>query len=155
METTIPKKTKAPHQIEKVEKIIYNPRIIIKETTHIDVLRISDEEEFTRIDFIYTAPKRYTNGGWVQMHPDCFIRPCGSSTQLKLVKAVNIPIAPSKYFFKKINEVLCYTLYFPALPTGTTSIDIIESESFDENWFNFYGVSLEQIKSDRIQVNNN
>jgi hypothetical protein len=155
METTIPKKTKAPHQIEKIEKIIYNPRIVIKKSTHIDLLSISEEEGFTRIDFIYTAPKRYTNGGWVQMHPDCFIRPCGSSTQLKLVKAVNIPIAPTKYIFKKINEVLCYTLYFPALPSGTTAIDIIESESPGENWFNFYRVSLERIKSGKIQVNNN
>ena len=69
METTIPKKTKAPHQIEKIEKIIYNPRIVIKKSTHIDLLSISEEEEFTRIDFI----KYQSNAHKIQSIDICLI----------------------------------------------------------------------------------
>ena len=142
--------------IKELQKVIYNPIVAKPMSKHVEALRIvTDEEGLTRIDFLYKAPSYYINGGWVQMNRHCFIRPCGSNTKLTLVKAVNIPLAPVKHYFRKCGEILCYTLYFPALPKGTNSIDIIEAEGPGGNWFNFYGVSLEKIKSEKIIVNTN
>jgi hypothetical protein len=151
METTI----KTP-KIKEIEKVIYNPFVKIHVEKKVEILAMrSDKENLLRIDFIYQAPSYYHNGGWIQMSPDCFIRPCGSSTKLKLVKEENIPLAPTKHFFKAKNSILSYSLYFPALPENTTSIDIIECEGPGGNWFNFYGVSMETVKERKIQVNIN
>jgi hypothetical protein len=140
--------------VKELQKVIYNPSVKKKLSNHIETLRIdTDAEGLTRIDFLYRAPHYYINGGWVQISRHTFIRPCGSDKKLTMVKAVNIPIAPTKHFFKKSNEILCYTLYFPALPKGTSSIDIIEAEGPGGNWFNFYGVSVEKIRSEKIIVN--
>jgi hypothetical protein len=151
METT----TKTPKILE-IEKVIYNPFVKINVEQKLEILAIrSDKENLLRIDFLYKTPSFYENGGWIQMSPDCFIRPCGSTTKLKLVKAENIPLAPSKHFFKTNKDILSYSLYFPALPEDTTSIDIIEYEGPGSNWFNFYGVSLETVRERKIQVSIN
>ena len=84
----------------------------------------------------------------------CFIRPCGSDLKLHLVKAINIPIAPQKYHFSHCGEILTYTLYFPGLPENTRSIDIIENTLPGNDWFNFFGVSIDTVKNEKINVNN-
>ena len=141
-------------EIKEEEKIIFSPIITHKSNSSPDVLRIENDEEFTRIDFIYQARSYYINGGWVQISKDTFIRPCGSESKFKLLKAVNITIAPVKHYFKSTKELLCYTLYFPALPKGTSKIDIIESETPGENWFNFFGVSMERVRTEKLIVGN-
>lgn len=137
-----------------LEKIIFNPKTNYEAGANVEVLRIDLEDDFTRIDFIYYAKPYYENGGWVQLRGDTFIKPVGSDLKLKLVKAINIPITPIKHFFKTTNDMLCYTLYFPAIPSGTKSIDIIEFDGNGENWFNLYDVSLEKVKSQVIQIGN-
>lgn len=150
------KRTKEMPSVKELQKVIFNPKVTKQLPENVEALRIdTDESGLTRIDFIYHAPAFYENGGWVQMSKHCFIRPCGTNLKLTLVKAINIPITPRKYFFRKKGEILCYTLLFPPLPKGTTSIDIIESQGPGGDWFNFFGVSLEKIKSQQIMVNNN
>lgn len=148
-------KLKEP-KIKKQEKYIFNPAIYHNTITLAKVMRIEISEKFTIIDFVYHPPKYYGNGHWVRVHKEIFIRPIGSDFKYTLVKAVNIPIAPNRHFFKSANEVLYFTLYFPALPKETSEIDIIESNSSKniENWFNFYGVSLQNSKAE-IVINNN
>ncbi|MFM7981073.1 MAG: hypothetical protein ACKPKO_17320, partial [Candidatus Fonsibacter sp.] len=34
---------------------------------HMGIEKISLDDDFTRIDFVYIAPKQYINGGWIQM----------------------------------------------------------------------------------------
>jgi hypothetical protein len=88
--------------------------------------------------------------------PDSFIRPVNTDSKMPLVKVVNIPIAPGKHFFHHRDMALYYTLYFPALPKDVKAIDIIEKEAArPNNYFNFYGVSLERIASEIIKVNQN
>jgi hypothetical protein len=70
------------------------------------------------------------------------------------LKAVNIPIAPQKHFFKRCGELLQYTLYFPGLPQETQSIDIIERDVTNGTWFNFYGVSVNKIRTEALYVDN-
>lgn len=141
-------------KIKESEKIIFSPIITHKNSYCPDLLKMEIDEEFTRIDFIYYARSYYINGGWIQISKDTFIRPCGSESKFKLLKAVNIPIAPVKHYFKSTKDILCYTLYFLALPKGITKIDIIESETHGGNWFNFFGVLMEKVRTEKLIVGN-
>ena len=96
-------------------------------------------EAYTRIDFNYTAPDYYVNGGWIQMHPQAYIRPVGTNTTYTLVKTINIKLNPSKTYFKHCGQRHTFTLFFPALPEGTEAIDIIEKEA-PGTYFNFYNI---------------
>lgn len=139
-------------KVDKLEKVVFNPMVKHQTNGHPEVLRIENEAEFTRIDFIYYAKPYYLNGGWVGIAGDTFIRTVSTKERLTLVKAVNIPITPSRHFFKSTKEFLCYTLYFPPVPKGTKSIDIIEGLGGDNSWFNFYGVSMDTVRKERIIV---
>ena len=132
------------HEVNEIEKTIYSPVVIDKTAEGICIHRLLCNDELTRIDFIHYASPIYENGGWVKIERGCFIRPNDSSDKLTLVQAVNIPYAPNKHYYGNKNDFLCYTLYFPPIPKGTKSIDIIESELGGGNWFNFYGVDIEQ-----------
>lgn len=100
---------------------------------------IEATEEYTRIDFIYRSPKKYVNGGWIQMDAGAYIQPVNSNIKYGLIKAIGIPIAPKKHYFQRQGEYHTYTLIFPALPKNTTQINIIEKEA-PGTFFNFYGV---------------
>ena len=136
------------------ELLVFNPIVTYSESDLIEVMRISEEDDLTRIDFLYEAPNYYKKGGWVSMEASCFIRPAGSTKKLPLVKACNIALAPSKHYFKKCGELLAYTLYFPKLPEGVEVIDIIEHEGTCGNWFNFYGVEMKRVHRSLIYVEN-
>ncbi len=147
---------KSPKKIVETETIIYNPMVKISRESTLEILAIRHQKDhLIRIDFLYHASPIYVNGGWVQMSPDCFIRPINTTQKYKLVKAENIPIAPTKHYFKSSRDILSYSLYFPAMPENTTSIDIIEDESHGQNWFNFYGVSMQTVRTRRLKVMNN
>lgn len=141
-------------KIKELEKVVYNPKVkqLPAHDTDFKIMRIEIEENYTRIDFIYC------NGrfAWVQIDPKSFIRPVGSQIKYPLIKAQGIPLTPRKHFFNNVNETLYYTLYFAALPQGVTEIDIIEKEvnTPGHNFFNFYGVSMERVRKDRIEVGN-
>jgi hypothetical protein len=104
--------------------------------SEIQVKKIELTENYTRIDFLYTAPDYYVNGGWVNVEKETFIRPVGSNAEFRLVYTNNIPFAPLKHFFRRSGETLMYTLIFPALPKDTKAIDIIENEESRDS-FNF------------------
>jgi hypothetical protein len=81
--------------------VFKNPISQYTPSEHMGIEKISLDDDFTKIDFVYIAPKQYINGGWIQMDSGCFIRPIGSEIRYKIVSAVNIPLAPSKYYFKR------------------------------------------------------
>lgn len=105
------------------------------------VKSIDATSEYTRIDFIYKSSMIYDNGGWIQIDPNSYIQPVGSTTQYKLVKAIGIPLMPLKYYFKRQGEYYTYTLIFPPLPKDTKSIDIIEKLA-PGTYFNFFNVDF-------------
>lgn len=141
-------------KVKEFEKVIYNPMVKHQTNGHPEILRIQMDAEFTIIDFIYYPDPKYINGGWVQIYNETFIRPVDSDQRLKLAKAITIPIAPTKHYFKSTKEFLCYTLCFPPLPKNTSYIDIIEGVGGSERWFNFYGVAMERVKTERIVAGN-
>ena len=142
MEITMPTKNTEEQQAELFEVQINKTRWLNPDADYSDKLSIRSIEltdAYTRIDFYYKAPDYYVNGGWIQMHPLSFIRPAGSNMRYSLFKAVNIPLAPDKLYFKRCGQHHSYTLYFPALPKDTKTIDIIEREA-PGTFFNFYNI---------------
>lgn len=142
MEITMPTKNIEEQQAELFEVQINKIRWLNPDADYSDKLSIKSIEltdAYTRIDFYYKSPDYYVNGGWIQMHPLSFIRPAGSDTRYSLFKAVNIPLAPDKLYFKHCGQHHSYTLYFPALPKDTKAIDIIEREA-PGTFFNFYNI---------------
>ncbi len=125
---------------EKIETStkVYNPEGMDFRNDH-RIKSIEATDEYTRIDFIYRSSKIYDNGGWIQMDKGAYIQPVNSEARYGLVKAIGIPIAPTKHYFKKQGEYHTYTLIFPALPKNTTKINIIEKEA-PGTYFNFYGI---------------
>jgi len=141
MDTEIEKTREKTIQEKQQERIVlYNPTGSNYKDSH-GIKCIECTDEFTRIDFIYRAPSYYINGGWIQMERNSFIRPVGSETKYTLIKAIHIPISPSKHYFNRSGEYLRYTLLFPALPKSTRKIDVIEKEA-PGTYFNFYNIDF-------------
>jgi len=115
--------------IEKKTKNIYNPAVENKNKSTLEVLRIAQEEELTRIDFVHHADPIRRNGGWVRIEPGTFIRPSNTGLQMAMIRAVNIPSLHPNTGIKSIRDCLYYTLYFPSLPDNVEAIDIIEREA--------------------------
>jgi hypothetical protein len=120
---------------------------------HLGIEKISLEDDFTRIDFVYIAPKKYSNGGWIQIDSGCYIRPIGSDVRYKMIRAIDIPIAPTKYIFKRCGEVHHFSLLFPALPKSVKFIDIIERLA-EGTYFNFFKVALQHQEPTLIRIIN-
>jgi len=135
LETIVPKTT---------PKIIKRPVLIEGPESDVAISEIEISDEYTRIDFFFISSRLYHNGGWIQMYPSCYIRPHGTDLKLQLVKAEGIPIAPTKYHFQCQGQAHSYSLYFPALPKGTSAIDVIERDGNFPNDFNFYCVSVRE-----------
>jgi hypothetical protein len=140
--------------LKEIEPNVFkNPISQYTPNEHMGIEKISLEDEFTRIDFVYIAPKKYINGGWIQMDSGCFIRPKGSETRYKMVQAINIPITPAKYHFKSKGQVHHFTLIFPPLPKNVKQIDVIEKLA-EGTYFNFFRVSLQHNEPTLIRIIN-
>ena len=128
-------------KVQAARNVFFNPLIGIKTETEtlLDIYKIELNEDFTRIDFIYEAPSKYVNGGWIQMEGNAYISPVGSSIKYRLIKTIGIPLTPLKHYFKNKGEFHTYSLIFPALPSDTKKIDIIEKLA-PGSYFNFYGI---------------
>ena len=145
-------KTVAPKKPEKVEtvtpktkpQIIKRPVLEKGPDSDVAISEIEVNDELTRIDFFYISSRIYDNGGWIQMYSTCYIRPHGADLKLQLIKAEGIPIAPTKYHFQCQGQAHSYSLYFPALPKGTTTIDVIERDGNFPNDFNFFSVNVRE-----------
>lgn len=140
--------------LKKIEPEVFNnPISKYTPNEHLGIEKISLDDDFTRIDFVYIAPKQYINGGWIQMDSGCFIRPLGSEVRYKMVSAINIPLAPSKYYFKSKGQVHNFSLLFPALPKSVKQIDIIERLA-EGTYFNFFRVALQHNEPTLIRIIN-
>jgi hypothetical protein len=128
--------------IQKETIVFTNPISDFTPNEHMGIEQITLNEENTQIDFVYISSKYYKNGGWIQMDADCFIKPVGSEVRYKMIQAINIPIAPNKYHFKRSGQVLRFSLLFPALPKEVKAIDFIEKHA-EGTYFNFFNIALQ------------
>lgn len=154
MEIKINEKTKETILIDAETYIFKCPFSEYVPDSAVGIESISLDDDYTRVDFVYISPKEYPNGGWVQIDGASYIRPIGSEKKYNLIRAINIPLTPSKHYFKKSGQILKYTLLFPALPKSTKQIDIIEKLE-PGTYFNFFRVNLTHGEPLLITINNN
>ena len=121
---------------------LFNPSIYDR-NSNAKIQTIDLNEEYTRIDFKYTSSQEYINGGWIQMERNSFIRDTLSKRTYPLLFALNIPIAPEKFYFQRKGQSHSYTLVFPPLPKSTKAIDIIEKEA-PGTYFNYYNIEYQR-----------
>ena len=79
---------------------LFNPSVYDRNTSA-KIQTIDLNEEYTRIDFKYTSSQEYINGGWIKMERNSFIRDTLSKRTYPLLFALNIPIAPEKFHFRR------------------------------------------------------
>lgn len=132
--------------IENNKLVVFNPKHQFSKSKSVTVLRVVIDEEFTRVDFLYWAIKNYNNWKSISIESDCFIRELNSDIKLKLIKAENIPVSPYKRFLKNNLKLLNFSLYFPPLPKNVLVFDLVEKETKNENYFNFYKINLNKNK---------
>ncbi|HOY31115.1 MAG TPA: hypothetical protein PKW80_04475 [Bacteroidales bacterium] len=111
------------------------------------MLRIILYEKLTRIDFGHQTDSFYIRGGWVNIHPETFIRIHHSKEKLQMLKAENIPVKPDKHHFRSTVDNLYFTLYFPPLPDRYLSFDLIEDEPATTTLFNYYNIRINKAKA--------
>ena len=116
------------------------------------LLRILLNEQFTQIDFGYAAPWMYIKGGWIDIAPQTYIRKVDSKEKFKLINALNIPISPERHDFETKSDWKVFSLFFEPIPIKDCVIEIIEKENPNENNFNYYGISLEDVKGIEVVV---
>ncbi len=120
---------------------IQNPKIQHSDVPQCEIMQIGLTDSATHIFFKYTAPPKYTNGGWICAGETFYIKDNLSGRKYKMINSLNIPICPTKEVFSEVSQVHYFSLSFQPVPKETKEIDIIENP---ENGFNFYGVSLTQ-----------
>ena len=112
------------------------PAIGLKSHQTMEVLKVDAMPERT---VLRLSVENRINGGTFCADRNIFlISPNG--TRLKLERSAGIPQCPDTHKFKKIGEVLEFTLTFPALEKGTGWIDLIEE--CNDNCFSVYGILL-------------
>lgn len=153
MKTNYETETRKEPLKETQTYVFENPISQYTPSEHMGIKKISLDDDFTRVDFVYIAPKQYINGGWIQMESGCYIRPEGYEMRYKMIRAVNIPIAPSKYYFKSKGQVHHFTLLFPPLPKSVKHIDIVERLA-EGTYFNFFKVALQHNEPTVIRIIN-
>ena len=153
MKTNFEKETLEEVLTETETYVFKNPISEQTPNEHLGIEKITLDDDFTRIDFVYIASKKYLNGGWIQIDSGCYIRPIGSEIRYKMVSAINIPLAPSKFYFKSQGQVHQFTLLFPALPKSVKQIDIIERLA-EGRFFNFFRVALQHNAPTLIRIIN-
>ena len=106
------------------------------------LLRIIVSDKYTRIDFGYQADPIYDHGGWITIAPNTYLHIKGTDSKLLMTKAENIPLEPEKKDLQSKVDSLYFNFYFPPLPQGISSFDLIEEEDSLEHPFNYYDIRL-------------
>ena len=125
--------------IPQGNKVIECPYIDFTRSENTRILKVTITNKETIIDM---SNNNETSGGyaqWMNIDKNTFIVIDGQ--EYKLQKAEGIAIAPNKTSFSRNGETKTFKLYFPAIPKGTTSFNLLESGESD---WKFYGISLKE-----------
>ncbi len=127
--------------IMKKDLFIIKPKFKYRLSASIEIYAIKFLHHLLRIDFVsYRNLDAFDYR--LNIKEDTFIRPTGTNTMLRMVKASRIPIAPRRHYFFNRGSEKRFSLFFSMPPEGTTSIDVIERERGGNACCNFYGVAL-------------
>ena len=111
-----------------------------------DLLTSGEEEGFTYLHCTYYASSKYTGGWWVNIFKTSYLVSKLHNERLQLLHAINIPIAPEKYYLKNLGDRINFTLIFPKTPVHWDYFDFIEKCGGDT------GLSIKNIKCNETSV---
>ena len=121
-----------------MDKTYNNPYINRNMSNSLKVLSVKIQDNQTVITFsdnnIIDEDSYYR---WFTLEKNAYI--VANGQRYTLTKAEGIAIFPDKTYFSYAGETKTFTLYFPAIPKNTTSIDFIEAEKSD---WRLYGIQL-------------
>ena len=119
-------------------KTYNNPTINKNMANSLKVISVVIQDNQTIITF--SESNRIRDDGhyqWINLDKNAFIVANGQRYTLR--RAEGIALSPEKTYFSYAGETKTFTLYFPAIPKKTTSIDFLESA--DSEW-KLYGIQL-------------
>lgn len=120
------------------EKAYNNPYINRNMSNSLKVLSVKVQDNQTVITF--SENNRIDDDNyyqWFSINKNAYI--VANGQRYTLTRAEGIAMSPDITYFSYAGETKTFTLYFPAIPKSTTSIDFIEAE--DSNW-RLYGIQL-------------
>lgn len=127
---------------KKSKTFVYNLPKNKNNHDNLRLLRVIIHSEYLKVDFGYYATSYYIKGGWVRIAQDSFVRDKSNNKIYKLLRAENIPIAPTVHSFNSSNEWMFFSLIFEPVPFNIKAFDLIEVEPGEPTDFNFYNIML-------------
>ena len=121
---------------EEDKTIIRNPNVRNNSDSNTRIKSVTLAKEYTAIEITSNNSSGTGYYEWCNIYRYTFIKANGVSYTMN--RADGIKISPEKTYYPSANSDITFTLYFPAIPSNVTSIDLIESES---GW-KFYGIEL-------------
>lgn len=100
--------------------IISKPMVEVIPDTQIE------ESGYTYLHCDYTTSPKFAFGWWVNIYKTSYLICRQTGESLNLVDAINIPLAPNRYYLKKFGDSLQFVLVFPLVPKHWTKFDFIE-----------------------------
>ena len=116
-----------------------------------DLLNNVEEEGFTRLHCKYTTTSKYLSDWKVHIHKTSYLINNTSAEKLRLLHAINIPLAPESHNLKKLGGSLNFILIFPAIPKSWIKFDFIENAACSCDGFNIR--DLERNSSGIYRIN--
>ena len=116
--------------------IIKNPKVRNNSDSNTRIKSVTLTKEYTAIEMTSNNSSGTGYYEWCNIYRYTVIKANGVS--YTMTRADGIKISPEKTYYPYANSEITFTLYFPAIPSNVTSIDLIESES---GW-KFYGIEL-------------
>jgi len=130
--------------LDSIGQTIPNPSYGLKSHETLEVTGVEITKDYTEIQL--TVENRVVSGYFCVDRNTFILLPDGS--RLKLIKADGIPNCPQSYTFKRIGEVIRFSLKFPALTEGSDWFNLVEECS--ENCFSVYGITLDSRINEEI-----
>lgn len=120
-------------------KVVESPYVDFTHAENTRVCKVTITDKETIIEM---SDNNETSGGyyqWITIDRNTVIVVDGQEYKLK--KAEGIAISPDKTYFSKNGETKKFKLFFPAIPKGATSFNLLEP---GESTWKFYGISLKE-----------
>ena len=108
-------------KIEKIVNRIFHLEVEGHGKDNPILLRLTQTQEFTKVDFGYTTTNKYINGGWIKMAPDTYIEDTLTQKGISCSRLPELQFHPTNTISNhtKIGSI---TLYFEPLPQKTAPL---------------------------------
>ena len=106
---------------------INSPSYDSKDIPEMDIVKIDRQRTKTIVYLKYTAKKKdIADGVFEGLDEEIYLRDCNTNRKYSLIEVIDAPIYPQFASLRDYNGILNFALVFPALPSQTEFVDLIE-----------------------------